>query len=392
MKLFVKPSFYILIIFLLILSCRKPYDPTAIKGNNHFLAVDGFIQTGINVSTTFTISRSLNLNDSIPYFPELNAQVTIDGSDGSSYILQDTAGNGTYVSSQLNLDSTLNYRLAVTSQDGNKYISDFVTPKSAPPIDSLTWTLVKDPVSLQQAVMIYVSSHDSKNNTHFYRWDFLQTFKHISFLESPWGEANGLIYPYDVNYSTHSCWTTIPSTNILVGTSIALSQDVISQALIANIGQNDPTMDIGSSFLVRQYPLTQEAYSYWLNVQKNSQSLGGLFDLQPSQIKGNFHCTTNPNIPAFGYVSASSVQEQRLYISNKSLPGWQSDPGMSCPTVAVLQDQLNLLIYNYPDTSYGPYHFEGDLIVSLIVAPKKCMDCRYQGGINIKPSFWPQYD
>jgi hypothetical protein len=236
MKLFAKPSFFIFIVFLLILSCRKLYDPPAIKGNNHYLAVDGYIHTGMNVSSTFTLTRSLNLNDSIPKIPELNALVTIQCSDGNDYILYDTAGTGDYVSSLLNLDSTLNYQLSIVTNDGNKYISDIVTPKSAPPIDSLTWNLVIDPVSLQQAVMIYVSSHDTKNNTHYYRWDFLQTYKHISFLETPWGEANGLIYPYDVNYSTHSCWTTVPSNNIILGTSIALSQDVISHALIANIG------------------------------------------------------------------------------------------------------------------------------------------------------------
>jgi len=151
-------------------------------------------------------------------------------------------------------------------------------------------------------------------------------------------------------------------------------------------------MDIGSSFLVRQFPLTEEGYNYWLTVQKNSQSLGGLFDLQPAQITGNIHCTTNPKNPALGFVSASSVQSQRIYISNKSLPGWQSNPFYVCPQIDVMQDQLNLLIYNYPDTSYGPYHFEGDLIVSLVVAPKSCMDCRYQGGINVKPDFWPHYD
>ena len=54
-------------------------------------------------------------------------------------------------------------------------------------------------------------------------------------------------------------------------------------------------MDVRFSTLVRQYPLDQEAYNYWLTVQKNSQSLGGLFDLQPSQIRGNIHGVTNPN-------------------------------------------------------------------------------------------------
>jgi hypothetical protein len=396
MKLFTKPSGFILIVFLLILACRKTYDPPAIQASNHFLAVDGFINTGTNSITSITVSRSLNLHDSVPNIPELGAHVVIQSSGGNSYMLQDTAGDGVYVSKALTLDTTLNYQLAITGADGNKYISDFVSPKSSPPIDSITWELVDDPITLQQAVKIYVNSHDANNNTHYYRWDYLQTFKHLSVYETPWGQANGRIFSlfqvYGSTYNTHSCWTTSLSGNILLGTSIALSQDVISQALIADIQQNDATMDLGSSFLVRQYPLTAEAYNYWLTVQKNSQSLGGLFDLQPSQITGNLHCTTNPGNPALGYVSASSVHEERIYISNKSLPNWKSNPAYSCVTYGILQDQTDLLIYSYPDTAYGPYHFEGDFIIYLIVAPKSCMDCRYQGGINQKPDFWPQYD
>ncbi len=392
MKLVVKTSAFFFILLLFSISCRKSYDPPAIKANNHFLAVDGLIQTGINASSTFVINRSLNLTDTIPNIPELNAQVFIQGSDGSSYALHDTAGNGIYVSSPLNLDTTHQYQLSITSSDGSKYISDFVSAKAAPPIDSVTWELVNDPVTLAQSVNLYVNSHDATNNTRYYRWDYLETYKHVSVFDTPWGEADGLIYPLPVGYSTSNCWSTSLSGNILLGTSITLSQDVISHIQIANYTQNDPKMDIGNSILVRQYPLTLDAYNYWLTVQKNSQSLGGLFDLQPSQINGNLHCITNPKNPALGYISASSIQEKRIYISNKNLPGWKSNPIYSCPTNSVLQDQLNLLIYNYPDTAYGPYHFEGDLITYLVVAPKSCMDCRYQGGVNVKPTFWPPYD
>lgn len=354
--------------------------------------MDGFIDTSPNSSTSITLSRSLNLYDTLTNIPELGAQVLIRSSNGDTYNLFDTAGNGIYVSSTLNLDPAQKYQLDITGSDGNKYISDFVPAKIAPPVDSTIWELVNDPITMAQAVNIYINSHDPNNNTHYYRFDYQQTYKHVSVYESPWGEANGLIYPYDVLYSTHSCWSTIPSANILLGSTIALTQDVISHVQVANIVQNDFRMDIGSSFLVRQFPLTEEGYNYWLTIQKNSQSLGGLFDLQPAQITGNMHCTTSPKNPALGFVSASSVQSQRIYISNKSLPGWQSNPFYVCPQIDVMQDQLNLLIYNYSDTSYGPYHFEGDLIVSLIVAPKSCMDCRYQGGINIKPDFWPHYD
>jgi Domain of unknown function (DUF4249) len=392
MKFFYGSFFLITVSFLLIFSCRKVYDPPAIKGNNHFLAVDGIIYVGTNVSNSITVSRSLNLSDSIPHIAELQAQVVIESAGGKSYTLTDTAGNGTYTLTNVTLDSTQQYRLAINTSDGNKYISDFVTPKAAPPIDSLSWSLSNDSITNQQAVMIYVNAHDPTNSTRYYRWDFLQTYKHVSHYETAWGEADSLIYPLPVGYSIHSCWSTVQSNTILLGTSINLAQDVISHVPIANIAQNDPRMDIGSSFLVRQYPLTMDAYTYWLTVQKNSQSLGGLFDLQPSQITGNIHCTSNPDNPALGYISASNVSEKRIYISNKSLPGWQSNPYFVCPTQSVELNQLNLLLYTYPDTAYAPYHFGGDLIVFLVVAPKSCMDCRYQGGVIDKPDFWPEYD
>jgi Domain of unknown function (DUF4249) len=392
MKMIAKPSSFFLFVFLMTFSCRKVYDPPAIKAGNHFLAVDGFIYSGSNIASTMTISRSLNLSDSVPNIPELHAQVSIQDTSGNSYPMFDTAGTGIYVSDLLTLDTGQKYRLAITTSDANKYISDFVSPKISPPIDSVTWELVNDPLTLQQAVNVYVNSHDAKNNTHYYRWDYLETYKHLSPLETAWGDSNGMTYPLPVLYSTHVCWSTSLSTNILLGSSIALSQDVISHVQIADYQQNDPKMDIGNSILVRQYPLTAEAYNYWLTVQKNSQSLGGLFDLLPAQINGNLHCTTDPKNPALGYISASSITEQRIYISNHSLIGWKSNPSYSCVLHDIGLDQLNLLIYNYPDTSYGPYHFEGDFTISLIVAPKSCMDCRYQGGVNIQPSFWPPID
>ena len=382
---------YIFLFLLLIstLTCRKIYNPPAIRASNHFLAIDGFIDTGPNASSSFTLTRSLNLVDTIPNIQELNAQVVIQSSNGIAYPLADTAGNGVYVSAPLNLDITQNYQLSVTTADGNKYLSDFVTSKTAPPIDSLTWELVNDPVTAAQAVNVYVNAHDPNNSTHYYRWDYLETWEHQSLYETVWGLNNGLLYPLDSVQSRHSCWSMGHSNNILLGSSVALSQDVISHSLLANFAQNDPKMDIGYSMLVRQYPLSLEAYNYWLTVQKNSQSLGGLFDLQPSQVTGNIHGITNPKDPVLGYVAASSVQEQRIFISNKSLPGWQSNPFYSCPQFSVPTDPLNTLIYNYPDTAYGPYHFAGDFIISLVVAPKLCLDCTYQGGINVKPDFWP---
>jgi Domain of unknown function (DUF4249) len=400
MKLITRISRYFLLIFLMMFSCRKFYDPPVIEGNNHFLAVNGFIYTGTAVTNMIALSRSLNLYDSVANRPELNAGVSIQSSAGDTYSLIDSTGTGIYQSAALNLDSTLQYRLNIVTSDGNKFQSDFVSVKQAPPIDSLTWELIgdPDPKTGKQAINIFVNAHDPNNATRYYRWDYTQTYKHFATYRTYLGVANGMIYPLPLDVSYYTCWSTVPSQNFALGSSVTLSQDVISHIPVAHILQNDRSLDVGCSFLFRQYPLTEIGYNYWVTVQKNSQSLGGLFDLTPADIKGNLHCVTNPDLPVFGFVSASTVQDKRIYISNKSLPSWQSDgvdPSnkYACLTSSFPVDPLNELVFTYPDTAFGPLTFATpDLVTYLVIAPKSCMDCRYQGGTNVQPSFWPPYD
>jgi hypothetical protein len=137
---------------------------------------------------------------------------------------------------------------------------------------------------------------------------------------------------------------------------------------------------------VRQYPLDQQAYTYWLNVQKNSQSLGGLFDPQPGQVPGNIHGVTNPRDPVVGYISACSITDKRIFISNVQVPGWNSHTSMDCPLKYNFPaDPLNVVVWNYPDTAWQLYYYSGG---TMIITYKSCLDCRYQGGTLVKPAFW----
>jgi len=393
MNLFCRAPAFLLFAFLISVSCRKEYNPPAVQGNNHFLAVDGFINTAPNTITNFNITRSLNLSDSVQDIYEPNARVTIRSTNGDEHFLTDTSGRGTYISTPLTLDTSQSYQLEINTSDGEQYLSDFVKPKVTPPIDSITWTVFDDPSAGHQTLNINVNAHDVSNSTQYYRWDYIQTYKHRAFYSTPWARVGDsiVVIGQDAQYN---CWNTVHSSNVLLGTTISLSQDVISQITIARFDEDDPMLDVGSSFLVHQYALTPEAYTYWLTIQKNSQSLGGLFDLQPSQISGNIHCTTNPNLPAFGFLTATTVSELRAYVSNTSLPGWKSNPGYSCDTKEVTPDQLNLRNWIYTDEDdMGPYHFSGSFPpIMLILAPLECLDCRYQGGTIVRPTFWPQYD
>jgi Domain of unknown function (DUF4249) len=270
--------------------------------------------------------------------------------------------------------------------DGNKYLSTLVRSKAAPPIDSLNWELEHDAGLATDVVNVYVNAHDPANNTRYYRWDYIETWQHRSTFETFWALNGSFEYGLFPSETTHNCWSTGMSTSIFLGTSITLSADVISHIKVATIAKDDPKMDIEYSMLVRQYPLDLESFKYWVDVQTNSQALGGLFDGFPAQLSGNIHGVTNPNDPVVGYVSASSVQEKRLFISNNELPGWQSNPPTNCPIKIIAPpDPNNIVYWNYPDTSYQLYYYSGG---AMEITYKNCLDCRYQGGTVVKPAFW----
>jgi Domain of unknown function (DUF4249) len=374
--------------------CRKSYAPPEINYNHLYLTVDGVINTSPESISSFKLTRSQKLSDTVPSIPERDATVFIKNGAGVSYPLIDTGSNGIYVSSALTLDPTQQYVLSITTSDGNQYASDPATPKQTPPIDSVTWILGFDSTANTQAIKIYLNTHDPSNNTRYYRWDFTETWTHESLFRSFYLVQNKqIVYVSDTTQHAWHCWTSAPSTNILLGSSSGLSTDIILQAPVTEIYQNDPRMDIKYSMLVRQYALDTSAYAYWLLVQKQSQSLGGLFDIIPSQLVGNMHNLTKPSEPVYGYVSASLVQQQRIFISNEDLPGWKSVPTQQCIQDVFTPDPAQgqrLYDYNNIDPNFTFFHYDVDnhgLPVQILITPA-CLDCTFQGGSTIKPPFW----
>jgi len=383
-------NFLYCFICLCCITCVKPYSPPAITAANNYLVVDGFINTSPNSITSILLSRSKNLADTVSFIPELHAQLSIVNTAGNTYPLIDSNNTGRYSSVFLTLNQGDQYRIKITTSNGHQYQSALVSSKTTPPIDSLTWQFS----TKNNGVTINVNSHDQANNTHYYRWDFSETWQHNSPEIAQWVLNNGIVTPLGADYlndplQIHKCWTTAPSTSILVGNSLGLSQDVISMKPIQFIPFNDVRLTVRYSILVNEYALSEDAYNYWVLIQNNSQNLGGLFDLMPSQLTSNIQCITNPNEPVIGYISACTVQQQRIFITNAQVPGWvKQEPYNECLTLIIATDPNNFQIYNYPDTTYTPWYFTGDNIPALVVVKKYCVDCRTQGGTNSKPTFW----
>jgi len=366
---------YISIVFLS-LGCKRPYDPPEIKNADSFLVVEGVINGNPLSSTTISLSRLRKLDDTSYNQPEFSAQVMIEEESGSQFRLNES-GNGDYTSADLTLNGAKRYRLLINTADGKDYASDFTPVLQTPPIDTLTWEQNSD-------VTLYVDTHDPLNQTKYYRWDYVETWEYHSFYESIVKYIPDTVV-YDTQNSTHGCWQTGHSTEISLGNSTALNSDVITHARIGTIPHNSQKCSERYSALVRQYALSQKGYEYWLVLQKLSQQLGTLFDVQPSQLQGNIHSLSSDE-PVIGYISAGTITEKRMFIDHSSLVDWKEFDGNYCDILGVVANTADITHYLFADGYYAPYYFTGPGAVTYTWS--ECVDCRKLGGTTVKPSFW----
>jgi hypothetical protein len=184
---------------------------------------------------------------------------------------------------------------------------DFVETQISPPIDSVN-------CDEKDEKLIDVNTHDDAANTRYYRWEFEETVEYRAVFDSNIEFRNGeliFITPEEMRYV---CFKYFNSNAILISSSGSLGEDVISQFLLTRIPNDNSKINPRYSILVKQYALTPEAYQYWQIVKQNSEQTGNIFDPQPSQLYGNIRNVNRPDEPVIGFVSASTVSQQRIFI------------------------------------------------------------------------------
>lgn len=386
----------------IVAGCKKPYKPVVIANNASYLVVEGVINSGPD-STIIKLSRTIPLSSTSAPEPVVNAQVAIESEQGSNTPLY-ALGSGRYGSGPLNLEAGVKYRLSIKTPEGQEYQSDFVENKITPDIDSITYRVQNN------GLQLYVNAHDPQNNTRYYRWDFVETWKYVSFYYSTWKYENGApvyrlpnLTPSD---NIFECYKTESSHQILVGSTAKLSQDVLSMQPVDFIEAGSGKISFGYSILLKQYALTPEAFSYWQLLKKNTESLGSIFDAQPSSLPGNIHNISNADEPVIGYVSVCSIKSKRIFIDHYNIdlfvPFYLAPPDAgACPLNEIAIEPAQTFDERFEQTLGS-----GDMIlVSSVTTPppappvivgytyalKECVDCKAKApfGTNVKPSFWP---
>jgi hypothetical protein len=370
-----KKIFFILLFFSG--ACKQAYVPPVKPSNTTSLVVEGFINNGSD-STYISLTHTFNLNDTSHVTPELHAQLTVEGKDNSSYPLTEWGG-GQYGAASLVLNNALPYRLHIHTAAGKEYVSDYLDLKTSPPIDSIGW------LKGAAGVQVYANTHDPQSASHYYRWDYQETWEFNSAYLANIQYVNGqLVNLFPDTYYT--CWKSGSSTTILLGSSTKLSTDEIYQAPLVLLPSHTWKLGIRYSILVHQYVLTADAFNFWQQMQKNTEQIGSIFSPQPSEAKGNLHSLTDSSEGVVGFISAGTLRQKRIFITPDQLGGWRIDSLYSCAEFSIPTDSVN---YFVGQRGYAPIDaIIGNGPTRYDISTPECVNCTLTG-TNVKPSFWP---
>lgn len=383
-------STILIVASVLLCTCKDKYAPPVIQSNLNYLVVDGQLVNGAD-STIIRLSRTVKLDENTRAAGEQNAQMTVEDAEGNTlYNFTQVDNKGQYAVPGMNLDINKKYRLRINTTDGNQYVSDDVVIKNTPVIDSISWQQRPD------GVTIYANTHDPQANTIYYRWDYAETWDYYTTYYSvvkynPAGATFvDMFPPRDLDEYIYHCWKTVHSNEILSASTAKLSEDRVSLYPLRFIPTNAIQLNSIYSILVKQYALTKEAYEYFQNLKRISEQTGSIFDAQPSELESNIHCINKPAQRVIGFLTGTSIQQQRIFIKNEQVRPWKYY--QYCPPKRKIPLNLDSITYYFGgsvplltpiENVYDPF-FSG-VNAGLPV----CADCLSSGGQNVKPDFWP---
>ncbi|PHN03547.1 DUF4249 domain-containing protein [Flavilitoribacter nigricans] len=398
-----KKCIYFVLLALSVYSCVEPYEPE-VGEYDSTLVVDGIFTDGEDTSTVL-LSRSYAYSGGAPELV-VGATVAVEDEQGNRIEFTETSP-GKYQNDPAVVSGRagVNYRLLVITPEGNQFESDWETLKSSPPIKDVYYQYEereRDNPDLFpfKGIQLYLDTEDTENNTRFYRWEYVETYRYgltyppllIPKFGNPPARGRDTIFEIPLNeLEGYRCWKSVESTKIFIASTESFSQDKIEGYPLLYVNNRTPRLYLRYSLLVRQYAISEDYYEYLRTIEATNQTTGSLFDPIPNEIFGNVHSSDGRDIPVLGYFGVAGSNSKRIFINRDELPMGLNPPyGPDCSvdTLAYnLRDLYNeirysgKLLYNYSYDLFGnPNGYQ--------VTTPECARCSALGATNIEPEFW----
>jgi len=291
----------------------------------------------LETDTTYFKLRplGLGLQDSVEY--EENATVRVFGSDGSSFPFVEEE-KGTYLSEvPFSLQSNMEYKLQITTASGVEYESDGVGISGESEIMNVYAERVTTDLG-EEGIQIYVDSRPLSGNPKNFRYTYEETYKIIA---PNWNEEDFLLTDYDpcglpvptynldiVPRETQNriCYNTVSSNRIVQGRAIN-GESTVKKFPVRFIGKDNYVTAHRYSIIVRQHVQNAQSYGFYETLKEISESDNVFSQIQPGPLEANILRMDGKQEVVLGYVDATSVSEQRIYLEfNDFFPGEELPP------------------------------------------------------------------
>jgi len=378
---------YTVIFTLLATACVSEFKAKLPSNGDQLLVVDGTIIEDTTV--TFNLSKSFSMDS--PTVPtdifDVDANVTIIGSNGYESAPATNLGKGAYSINVGDLDDSVEYGIRI-EYDGNIYQSTLSKPISTPEIDSVSWTQsAKD-----GAVSFRISTHDNMEGAKFFLWNYTENWEitayyEVSTLYDP--VSDGFYYAGPAPY--YYCWKSNMPHEFIIGTTESLRENSIINKEIYNCPPGDDRFSYLYCVTVNQRAISKAAFDYYQNKIVLNNEMGGLFTPQPSELGGNITCVTDPSKKVMGYVeTVKNTVQERIFI----YPNQVMHPGNISLCTTITTDSVLSMT-----GSYSRAYLSGFRLIDQDPAGNpadwstvNCTECTANGGSKSKPDFWPNND
>ncbi len=385
--------------------CRESYEPNITDADLNILVIEGSIET-TGEESSIQLSRTRNMyssgldNQQDSGMPEHStgapppyAQVlTIEGEDGQEFDFYPNQEDPTHFSFQVSLEHSQAYRVRIELQDGAVYQSDWMKAIVSPEIEELGF------IQRDEEVFITATTTGNDNAAYFF-WEFEETWIYrppfITTLKYHINEEEkGEVIFRGNNERIDRCWSDKKSSGIVLEAAGKYQSHQIHQKRIHQILNGSEKLMERYSILVRQWAISQEAYTFWETLRKNTTDIGDIFGPVPSLIGSNFRRLDDPESPVIGFIHFGQSSTRRLYINRFEVHPWNVD----------IPDYYGCYLNTdtIPITEIDTFFSSGGLVP---VQPVYCVDCPSEGpvgytattqrcadctlrGTNQAPDFW----
>lgn len=390
MLLLKKNSRFLVVIItpILLSGCIEPFD-AKFEDFESVVVVEATITDKL-VRQQIFLTRTFEFDSNGPS-PETNANVSVEGG-GNVFVFQETTP-GLYISTQtFAAQPNTDYQLYIDTQNGRSYSSAQMRLTQATQIDDLRAERIMNDQD-EDGIAILVDSFDPSGNSVNYRYQYEETYKIIA---PDWAPLDYVIQNQDGadrlelvprSLDERICYATDVSNSIILANTANLSEDRVSNYMIRFMDSNNYILSHRYSILVKQFVLSNAAYTFYERLNQFSENESLFSENQPGFLEGNIS-SEDSREKVLGFFNVSSVSEKRIFFNyedfflDEGLPEFVNP----CRPVGIgegLLEQVRADVVKYFGTIVNDITGE----VETAVVPRVCGDCTVLGSSEI-PEFW----